>query len=158
MKKMLLVFIIFILLSCTWFQPEPTLTPLLNTLTPSATVKVLPTPGLYIQSDVNSVWVGEQIEITIQIENVLDASCNALYYRDGSMLTFGWLGESNTQLVELVSVVLPTNNLSFTLKGKLPGTAEIKASCLGNVIFHNGKEDILNRWYGVSEPILITVR
>jgi flagellar basal body L-ring protein FlgH len=157
MKKMLPVFIIFILLSCTWFQTESTPTPPLSTLTPSATVKVLPTPGLYIQSDLNSVRVGELIEITVQIENVLDASCNALFYRDGSMLTFGWLGESNTQLVELVSAIHPTNNLSFTLKGKFPGTAEVKTSCSGNVIFHNGKEDILNGWYGVSEPILITV-
>jgi hypothetical protein len=119
---------------------------------------MLPTPGLSIQSDVNSVRAGEQIEITVQIDNVLDASCNSLYYRDGSMLTFGWLGESDAQLVELVSVIRPTNNLSFTLKGKLPGAAEIKAACSGNVIFNNGKEDILTSWYGVSEPILITIR
>jgi hypothetical protein len=119
---------------------------------------ILPTPGLYIQSDAYSIRVGEQIDITVHIENVLDTSCDALYYQDGSMLTFGWLGESDTQMVELISVIRPSNNLSFTLEGKFPGTAEIKASCSGNVMFHNGKETILNKWYGVSEPILITVR
>jgi hypothetical protein len=158
MRKKLPVFIILILLACTWFQSEPTSTPIPATLSPSATTIILPTPGLSIRSDSISIRVEEQVIITAQIENVLDATCNAIYYRDGSMLTFGWLGENDTQLLELVSKIQPASNLSFTLKGKSPGTAEIKVACSGNVLFHNGKETILNQWYGVSEPILITVR
>ncbi len=156
-KLFFFLFLICLVLSCSWFQRTPLPETPLPTILPSLTAEALPTPGLIIQSNGVSIKVNEQVVITVQTENILDVNCDKLYYRDGSMLSFGWLGESESQLLELVPPILSERNFTFTLVGKSPGTAELKAACSGNVLFKFGKESVVNQWYGVSEPILITV-
>lgn len=150
--------IIFLTLACSWFQVEPTPIPPTATIVPSPTATIFPTPGLQMQANTVSIAAGDQVTVTVTVVNVMDATCNNLYYKDGSMLAYAWLGESESQLLELVSDVKPTGNLTFTLAGKSPGTAEIKAACSGNVRFQHGKDTILDQWFGVSEPIFITIR
>ncbi len=111
-----------------------------------------------MQTSTVTIAPGEQLSVTVTVVNVMDATCNNLYYKDGSLLAYAWLGESESQLLELVSDVKPTGNLTFTLTGKSPGTAEIKAACTGNVRFQHGKDTILDQWFGVSEPVFITIR
>ena len=147
----------FLVLSCSWFQPAPLSVTPIPTKLPSQTSEALPTPGLTIQTNSISIKVNEQVVISVQTENVLEANCDKLYYRDGSMLSFGWLGESESQLLALVPPIISERAFIFTLIGKSPGTAELKAACSGNVLFKFGKETIVNQWYGVSEPLLITV-
>ncbi len=156
--RVYLPLLLLFMLACTWFQASPTSTPIPPTLTPTVTPELLPTPEMRIQASTLSINLGEQVSISLQINNVLDATCNGLYYRDGSMLAFGWLGESDTQLLELISQIEPKENLTFTLSGKAPGTAELKAACSGNVLFRYGQGTSTEQWYGVSDPILITVR
>ncbi len=150
--------VLFLMLACSWFQVEPTPIPSTATTAPSPTPTILPTPGLQLQASTLTISTGEQITITITVINVMDATCNNLYYKDGSLLTYTWLGESESQLLELVSAIKPSGNFTFTLEGNSPGTAEIKAACSGNVQFQHGKNTILDQWYGVSEPIFITIR
>ena len=81
-----------------------------------------------MQTSTVTIAPGEQLSITVTVVNVLDATCTSLYYKDGSMTAYAWLGESDSQLLELASEIKPSGNLTFTLTGKSPGTAEIKAS------------------------------
>ena len=150
--------VIFLSMACSWFQVEPTPVQPTATTTPAPTATILPTPGLQMQTSTVTIAPGEQLSITVTVVNVLDATCTSLYYKDGSMTAYAWLGESDSQLLELASEIKPSGNLTFTLTGKSPGTAEIKAACAGNVHFQHGKETILDQWYGVSEPVFITIR
>ncbi len=158
----LLSFLLALILACNRFVPEPTLTPVLPAptlmfMTQTAPAPV-PAPVIFIQASAETIQVGERVTLTLQVRNVKDADCSKLYYRDGSMRSFGWLGEASHQILALAAEPAETGNLEFTLEGKVPGTAEIKAACQGNVLFRKNNEFFPDPWFGVSEVLLITVR
>lgn len=111
-----------------------------------------------ITGSAETIRVGETVTVQMQVGNVNDPTCSRLYYRDGSMKVFGWLGEQEEEVLALAEPVKENGNLTFVLTGKLPGSAELKAACQGNVFFSNEKTVFPDQWFGVSEVIIVTVR